>query len=77
VPTLYDLLLPPEKRPKTFLTGSRELDPKKVGYETDGAKGGAFLFDTSQNANKNTGHTYGTTLSEEQRLDLLEHLKSL
>jgi mono/diheme cytochrome c family protein len=77
VPTLYDLLLPPEKRPKTFLTGSRELDPKKVGYETDGSKGAAFLFDTSQNANKNTGHTYGTTLSEEQRLDLLEHLKSL
>ncbi|HLM74828.1 MAG TPA: di-heme-cytochrome C peroxidase [Polyangiaceae bacterium] len=77
VPTLYDLLLPPEKRPKTFLTGSRELDTKKVGYETSGEKGGAFLFDTSQNANKNTGHTYGTTLSEEQRLDLIEHLKSL
>jgi mono/diheme cytochrome c family protein len=77
VPTLYDLLLPPEKRPKTFLTGSRELDPKKVGYETDGSKGATFLLDTSQNANKNTGHTYGTTLSEEQRLDLLEHLKTL
>jgi hypothetical protein len=77
VPTLHDLLLPPEKRPKTFLTGSRELDPKKVGYETDGSKGATFLFDTSQNANKNTGHTYGTTLSEEQRLDLLEHLKTL
>ncbi|NUQ75571.1 MAG: c-type cytochrome [Polyangiaceae bacterium] len=77
VPTLYDLLLPPERRPKTFLTGSREFDPKKVGYETDGSKGATFLFDTSLNANKNTGHTYGTALSEEQRLDLLEHLKSL
>lgn len=77
VPTLDDLLLPPEKRPKTFLTGSREYDPKKVGYETDGSKGAAFLLDTSQNANKNTGHTYGTALSEEHRLDLLEHLKTL
>jgi mono/diheme cytochrome c family protein len=77
VPTLYDLLLPVDKRPKTFLTGSYEYDPKKVGYSTDGSKGAEFLFDTAPAGNKNTGHTYGTELSEEQRLDLLEHLKSL
>lgn len=76
VPTLYDLLLPESQRPKTFLTGSREFDPKKVGYVSDGAAGAGFLFDTSLSGNHNTGHTYGTTLSEAERLDLLEYLKS-
>lgn len=76
VPTLHDLLLPPDKRPKTFQTGSREYDPKKVGYVYDGSHGGEFHFDTEKNGNHNTGHTYGTALSEEDRLDLLEYLKS-
>lgn len=76
VPTLYDLLLPPDLRPKTFLTGSREFDVRKVGYSTDGAAGATFLFDTTLEGNHNSGHVYGTTLSEEDRLDLLEYLKS-
>lgn len=76
VPTLHDLLLPPAQRPKTFLTGSREYDPKKVGYVSDGSQGGTFHFDTTGDGNHNTGHTWGTELAEEQRLDLLEYLKS-
>ena len=32
VPTLHDLLLPPEQRPKQFALGSRDYDPKKVGF---------------------------------------------
>ncbi|QTQ38951.1 Uncharacterized protein ToN1_48550 [Aromatoleum petrolei] len=32
VPTLYDLLLPPESRPRYFSLGTREFDPEKVGY---------------------------------------------
>lgn len=77
VPTLYDLLLPPDKRPKSFQTGSREFDPKKVGYVYDGTNGGSFQFDTTKDGNHNTGHTYGTGLSEDERLDLLEYLKGL
>lgn len=76
VPTLYDLLLPPAERPKTFLTGGREFDPRKVGYVTDGAAGATFLFDTTLPGNHNGGHVYGTTLAEPARLDLLEYLKS-
>lgn len=76
VPTLYDLLLPQDKRPATFKTGSHEYDPKKVGYVSDGSNGGTFNFDTSANGNKNTGHTWGTTLSEEDRWALVEYLKS-
>lgn len=85
VPTLYDLLLPAEKqandppdtkyRPATFFVGSRELDPKDVGF-VQNDKG--FLFDTSKPGNRNTGHEYGTrALSEPERRDLLEYLKSL
>jgi hypothetical protein len=77
VPTLYDLLLPPDKRPKTFMTGSREFDPKKVGYVSDGSNGGSFQIDTSKDANHNTGHTFGTELSEDERMDLIEYLKGL
>lgn len=77
VPTLYDLLLPPDKRPKTFHTGSREFDPKKVGYVSDGSQGGTFELDTTLDGNHNTGHTYGTDLTEDQRWDLIEYIKSM
>jgi len=75
VPTLYDLLLPPEQRPATFKVGAREFDPDKVGFRSDGYDG--FEFRTTQRGNKNGGHVYGTQLSEEDRRDLLEYLKSL
>jgi hypothetical protein len=84
VPTLYDLLLPKkgekdpanaEYRPDRFQVGSREFDPSKVGLKSDGYNG--FLFDTSHRGNSNAGHTYGTGLDKEKRLDLLEYLKSL
>jgi hypothetical protein len=84
VPTLYDLLLPKrrngdpkdgEYRPDQFLVGSREFDPEKVGLKSSGYNG--FAFDTSHQGNSNTGHTYGTGLDKEKRLDLLEYLKSL
>jgi hypothetical protein len=84
VPTLYDLLLPRksdgdpkdgEYRPDTFQVGSREFDPEKVGLKSSGYSG--FTFDTSRRGNSNAGHTYGTNLDKQQRLDLLEYLKSL
>ncbi len=84
VPTLYDLLLPKkgekdpangEYRPDKFQVGSREFDPAKVGLKSDGYTG--FLFDTGHRSNSNAGHTYGTGLDKEKRLDLLEYLKSL
>lgn len=34
VPTLHDLLLPPDQRPKSFYVGTREFDPEHVGYLT-------------------------------------------
>jgi mono/diheme cytochrome c family protein len=96
VPTLYDILLPQKRpgdppneeyRPEHFVVGSREFDPDKVGYVSQGYQG--FSFDTSLKGNSNAGHEYGTlhdeslgkrglkAMTKEDRLDLLEYLKSL
>ena len=76
VPSLYELLLPPSERVKVFYVGNREFDPVSVGFVSRDLRN-AFRFDTHHPGNWNTGHTYGTDLSEEQRLDLLEFLKTL
>lgn len=69
-----------------FMVGSREFDPEKVGFKTDF---GGFEFNTAMTPNKNSGHEYaagrtkqmdGTllpALTEQQRMDLLEFLKTL
>ncbi len=96
VPTLYDLLLPAKKagdsengeyRPDSFITGSRQFDPEKVGFITQGYEGTEFT--TGARGNLNSGHEYaagrtpqmdGTVLpplDEQQRWDLVEYLKTL
>jgi mono/diheme cytochrome c family protein len=84
VPTLYDLLLPPDQRPQVFAVGTREFDPEKVGYVTDRTSDNSFTFRTRDDAgamipgNSNTGHNYGnTSLTEEQRWALVEYLKAV
>ncbi|MFS0736862.1 di-heme-cytochrome C peroxidase [Sphingomonas sp. 1P06PA] len=82
VPTLYDLLQPPAKRPRLFYVGSRRFDPRKVGYATEQAADNPFAFRTHDDAgepipgNDNAGHDYGP-LSEEQRWALVEYMKTL
>jgi hypothetical protein len=56
--------------------GHREFDPKKVGYVDAPAKV-VWEFDTSVSGNRNTGHEYGTGLTDEQKWDLVEYLKTL
>jgi hypothetical protein len=84
VPTLYDLLRPAALRPTTFRVGTREFDPAKVGYLTSVAPGNDFEFRTLDDqgkpipGNSNAGHEYGVgDLTENQRLEILEYLKSL
>jgi len=79
VPSLYDLLLPPAQRPKTFAVGTRVFDPRKVGYDTNPATpGNTFTYDTSLPGNSNKGHVYGVAaLTEVQRLELVEYLKTI
>jgi len=77
VPTLYDLLLPEAKRPKTFALGNREFDPVKVGFDTT-PNAETQTFDVARKGNSNKGHDYGTSrLTDEERMQLVEYLKSL
>lgn len=79
VPTLADLLLPPEQRPKAFLRGSDVLDAEKGGFvapacdPTAGIDKG-FCFDTTVRGNGNGGHLYGTDLSEADKQALVAYL---
>ncbi|HTW70647.1 MAG TPA: cytochrome c [Acetobacteraceae bacterium] len=80
VPTLDDLLKPPEQRPVTFYAGDDVYDQAHVGFVSSEASSGDrkfLLFDTRLKGNSNTGHVYGTTLSDQDRRALLEYLKSL
>ncbi|MEP7306123.1 MAG: di-heme-cytochrome C peroxidase [Acidobacteriota bacterium] len=84
VPTLYDLLLPASQRPKTFRLGTREYDPVKLGYMTDGDRFitppgmEAFFFDTHLSGNWNVGHEWWfyPDLTDPQRYEIIEFLKT-
>ncbi|HEV2532958.1 di-heme-cytochrome C peroxidase [Phenylobacterium sp.] len=83
VPTLYDLLLPPDRRPRSFYVGSREFDPDKVGYVTTaGRQSSLFRVMDDEGkviiGNSNEGHDYlPASVSEADRRALLEYLKIL
>jgi hypothetical protein len=77
VHSLYELLLPSSQRASKFKVGSRTFDPVNVGFEVTA---GSFDFDTSLPGNSNKGHEghmYGTDLTDEQRHQLVEYMKSL
>lgn len=96
VPDIYSLLLPKKRegdpddgqyRPEQFVVGSREFDPVKIGFKSQGY--GGFEFKTVQVGDLNTGHEYGTrvikgangkdlpVLTEQERWDLIEYIKTL
>ncbi|MXP48220.1 hypothetical protein GRI43_12565 [Altererythrobacter luteolus] len=84
VPNLYELLLPPEQRMPVFYTGSYQFDPVRVGYVTTESETNSFRFDTFMPdgsvrwGNFNGGHDYGNAaLTDQQRWDLVEYMKSL
>ncbi len=80
VPNLWELLKPVNhpgantRRTKTFFVGNREFDKTNVGFESDS---GPFKFDTALPGNSNAGDEYGTTLSDTEKRQLIEYLKSL
>lgn len=82
-PTLYDVLLPPADRPRTFAVGGREYDPVKVGYRADQPEAPAFIFrthdaETPIDGNANVGHDYGNaSFTDRQRRALVEYMKTL
>jgi len=79
VPNLWELLLPPAKRSAKFEVGSREFDPKLVGFKSNGYPSrDRYEFDTTIDGNRNTGHTYhADVLTDDDRWALIEYMKSL
>jgi hypothetical protein len=75
-----------QKRPVSFRVGSRAFDKAKVGFVTSQSDpANVFEFQTRDPltqepipGNYNSGHDYGVSeLTEEERLDLVEYMKSL
>ncbi len=79
VRTLRQLLLPASQRQTAFEVGSREYDPKDMGFIDEGG----YRFDTALPGNANAGHDgpgYGNAelMANPAELDaLLEYLKTL
>jgi mono/diheme cytochrome c family protein len=80
VPTLRDLLEPPDQRPIEFYRGYDVYDPVKVGFKSDvPAEGNRryFKLDTRLKGNGNGGHVYGVNLSVQEKEALVEYMKKL
>lgn len=89
-PTLYHVLNS-KARPRVFTrsyrTDKEEYDTEKIGWRVkvlDHAPGEKSpwlerrnVYDTDQRGRGNGGHTFGDSLSEAERGDLLEYLKTL
>ena len=78
VPSLRDLLAPPEERPVVFYRGYPVYDYENLGFVSSGpaAEASGFRFDTRERGNGNQGHLYGTNLDEQEIEALLEYLKT-
>ena len=78
VPSLHDLLLPPDKRPTSFVRGYDVYDPDRVGFVSAGAEAErvGFKYDTSLRGNSSQGHVYGAGLPDDRKRALIEFLKT-
>ena len=86
VPNLLALLSPVEERPKVFYLGNKQYDPVKLGLNTDPLEG-ASEFRIDMPGNSNAGHEFndgpkgngviGRKLSPEERMEIIEYLKTL
>lgn len=64
VPSLYQMLLPPDRRDEKFFVGRREFDPVHVGYVTQPDEDGdddGFWLDTRIPGNRNIGHGFAAS----------------
>ncbi|MHC5537481.1 c-type cytochrome, partial [Singulisphaera rosea] len=90
VPTLAALLKSPE-RPSKFRrppsTDFEYYDPVRVGWKAEEISGSPpsplppsearYLYDSRRYGLGNGGHTFGDALEDDERLDLIEYLKTL
>lgn len=79
VPNLWQLLQKPENRAEKFWVGSHEFDPVNVGFVMNKGKSEFRVKkgNTVQKGNSNLGHDYGTSLTDGDKWDLIEFMKTL
>ena len=84
VPTLADLLEPPEDRPVAFLRGPDVLDPDRGGFVAPACdpadpppRSEGFCLDTRERGNGNGGHLWGTDLPDDVKADLVAYMLTL
>ncbi|HEX5110776.1 MAG TPA: hypothetical protein VFV95_20135 [Vicinamibacterales bacterium] len=79
VPTLRDLLEPPDLRPRAFYRGYDVFDQNRVGFVSDvpDENGRQFTrYDTAVPGNGNGGHVYGTKLADAEKAAIVEYMKT-
>ncbi|MDR3634246.1 MAG: di-heme-cytochrome C peroxidase, partial [Isosphaeraceae bacterium] len=81
VASLFQLLLAAKDRLKSFSVGTRQFDPVNVGFQTAAAGFPVFQARSANGTpvpgNSNEGHEFGKELTDEERWQLVEYLKSL
>lgn len=85
VPTMYDLMIDPAQRPKSFSlknAGEKErFDEEKLGLTQISVKNEITrrLYDTSRAGHSNEGHYFDSfkSFSHDNRLEIIEYLKTL
>ncbi len=80
VPTLRDMLRPPEARPRRFYRGYDLVDAENGGFVSEvgtPAERHGWAYDTALPGNGNDGHRYGTELPASTKENLLAYLKTL
>jgi hypothetical protein len=89
-PTVYHVLNP-KARPKIFTrsyrTGKEDYDTVRLGWQVtvlDKPAGAELpgierrkIYDTSQPSQSNSGHVYGDKLTDDERMAVIEYLKTL
>lgn len=80
VANLTELLTPPEARSDSFYRGCDLYDQLNMGFVSDRIEPSCpsnFLFDTRLPGNGKLGHAYGTDLTDDEKAQLIEYLKTL
>jgi cytochrome c5 len=79
VPTIRDLLKPAHERPIAFFRGADVLDFDNLGFVSTGedAMRRGAIFETTKKGNGNQGHEYGVSLSDDEKDNLIEYMKTL
>lgn len=80
VANLWEIMQKPKDRSNSFWVGSREFDPINVGYVTNEGLS-EFKVNGINNkvmpGNSNSGHIYGTSLTDTEKWQVVEYMKTL